>query len=198
MSTTRWQFAFIAIGALVSWNLVDVSSSLADDKAQETQIEDIKLQVPASWKKTPATSRLRLAQFEIPAAEGDKEPAELVIFSFGGAGGGVEANVKRWTDQFRAEGRKSETREGKAPQGQYVLVDVSGTYNKPVGPPVLQKTEPLPNARMLAVILAVEKKGNYFLRLTGPEKTVTATADAFRRSFGGNAEQEKPWHAENK
>jgi hypothetical protein len=49
---------------------------------------------------------------------------------------------------------------------------------------------------MLAAILAVEGKGNYFLKLTGENATVTAAAEAFRASFGGKAADEKAFAPE--
>jgi len=177
--------------------LVAVSSTFlfAADELKEAKVGEITLKTPASWKQSEPTLKLRLAQFEIPAAEGDKEAAELAIFSFG-AGGGVQANVDRWIEQFQADGRKAKVTTGKSDLGQYVFVDVTGTYKKPVGPPVLGKTEALPGARMLAAILAVEGKGNFFLKLTGENATVSAAAEPFRASFGGKEADEKPFSGE--
>lgn len=171
----------------------DAAAGEKETKLREVAVDDITLKVPAGWKQSEPTSRLRKAQFAIPAAEGDKEDAELVVYFFGGAGGGVDANIKRWIGQFQEKDRTGKTTQGKSPHGDYILVDVAGTYNKPIGPPVLQKTEPMPDARMLGVILQVKEKGNYFLKLTGPKKTVTAAADALRNSFGGDAKGEKPY-----
>jgi len=175
-----------------------VRVSEADDaeksgETTEVEIRDITLKVPKSWKQEKPSSRLRLAQFQIPAVKDDKEPAELAVFSFGGGGGANDANIRRWIGQFESEERSYEIKRGKSPQGEYVLLDVTGTYQKPVGPPVLRKTEPMPNARMLAVILTVPDKGNYFLKLPGPKKTVDKAAAAFRASFGANASEEKPY-----
>jgi gluconolactonase len=175
--------------------LVSSTVSFAVDELKDAKVGDITLKTPANWKQSEPTSNLRLAQFEIPAAEGDKESAELAIFSFGG-GGGVQANIDRWVDQFNADGRKSKVTSGKSAIGEYVIADVTGTYKKPVGPPVLRKTEAMPGARMLAVILAVEGKGNYFLKLTGENATVSAAAEAFRSSFGGKEADEKAFAAE--
>lgn len=171
--------------------LVLVSSTFisAADELTEVKVGDITLKTPTSWKQSEPTSRLRLAQFEVPAAGGDKEAAELAIFSFG-AGGGVKANVERWIDQFYADGRKAKITTGKSDLGQYVIVDVVGTYKKPVGPPIERKTEAQEGARMLAAILAVEGKGNFFLKMTGEKATVTAAADPFRASFGGKEADE--------
>ena len=164
------------------------------EKTTEVKIKDITLKVPEAWKSSPPSNNLRLAQFEIPAVEGDKEPAELVISSFGGTGGGVAANVTRWIGQFASgKDREAKVTQGESKDGKYIFVDISGTYNKSIGPPFLRKTEAVPDSRMRGVILAVEGKAYYFLKLTGPKKTVTSIVDEFRASFGANAKDEKPF-----
>ncbi len=175
--------------------LMNPSVANSADETRETKIDDLKLTVPATWKQQEPSNSLRLGQFEIPAADGDKEPAELAIFNFG-AGGGVKSNIDRWVEQFQAVERKTKSTQGKSQLGDYVLVDITGTYKKPVGPPRAGKTEPMPGARMLGVILSVEKKGLYFLKLVGPEKTVAAAATAFRTAIGGKEQSEKPYDAE--
>ena len=86
---------------------------------------------------------------------------------------------------------------GESPQGQYWIVDLSGTYNQPIGPPFMRRTKPLPEARMLAVILVVkEKKGVYYLKMVGGAKTVGSAAKLFRASFGGSADKEKDYKSD--
>ncbi|MEI8020843.1 MAG: SMP-30/gluconolactonase/LRE family protein [Schlesneria sp.] len=161
------------------------------DDVKEVVIKAIKLNVPASWKQEEPSNNLRLAQFKIPPVEGDKPATELVISSFGGDGGGVDQNFKRWIDQFTAEGRKLKMSSGECEQGKYYVNDISGTYLQSTGGPFAGgKKTPMPGYRSLSIVLAVPEKGVYFLRLTGPEKTVTAAADAFRKSFNGNASKE--------
>jgi gluconolactonase len=162
----------------------------AEGETTEVKLRDLTLKVPADWKKEEPKSRLRLSQFSIPAAKGDQENAELAVFTFG-AGGGIEANIRRWIGQFQPDQRKVAIFSGKSDQGQYVLVDLSGTYNKPIGPPIQQKTEPAPGTRAVNVILAIPEKGVYFLKLVGQDKTVSAQVDALRASFGAKADDEK-------
>jgi gluconolactonase len=163
-----------------------------DDKTKQVQAGSLKITVPESWKQGPPGRPFRQAEFEIPAVEGDKEPGEYVVFHFGaGGGGGVQANIDRWIGQFRSDGRKVKVFKGTSTSGKYTLIDLTGTYNKPIGPPIQGKTQPMPGARMLGVVLQSEKDGDYFLKFTGPEKTVTAAADTFRASFGGDAKKEK-------
>lgn len=184
------------VGLGLAATLLVSAAARAEDgdetKLRAIKVDDLVLHVPASWKELGAAKPFRVAQFEIPAVEGDSEPAELVIFHFGkGQGGGVAENLKRWTNQFQADGRKRSIYTGDAASGKYTLVDLEGTYNKSVGPPIRQQTKAMPNARMLAVLLENEKAGDYFLRLSGPKKTVTSVNEEFREFFGADPKKEK-------
>lgn len=190
---TTWLLS-VSMIVIAGFGTLSQSAAGADDKKSETRevkIDDIALIVPSHWKEQEPSSRLRKAQFEIPQVEGDSDPAELVVSFFEGSGGGIDANVQRWVNQFQSKERTAKLTEGTSKQGKYAFAEIAGTYNKPVGPPIRQQTKPMPGARMLGVILTVEGKGNYFLKLTGPEKTVAAAADAFRASFGADAKSEK-------
>ena len=170
--------------------------TLADYKAKETQIvevKDIKLTVPKAWKSEKPSNNFRVAQFKIDAAEGDKEPAELAISQFGGGGGAIGDNIKRWLNQFDAKDRKEKITKGNSKQGEYVFVDLTGTY---IPAPFEKRKGPIPGQRMLGVMLMTEEKGLYFLKLLGPEKTVTAAATDLRTSFGAKADDEKDYKQE--
>jgi hypothetical protein len=168
-------------------------SPLQADDLVEVEFKDLKLTVPASWKQEEPSNNLRLGQFQIGPAEGDKEAAELVISSFPGGGGGVDANLKRWIGEFSPEGRKVKLWQGTSSQGKYYLCDLTGTYNKRVGPPIAGKTTPVPGSRALEIILVIPEKNVYFLKLTGPEKTVTAAEQDFRKSIGANPDKAEPY-----
>ena len=193
MKTQRWWAGLLAVALVCSLAIVAVGE---EKETREVAVKDIKLTVPKAWKQEEPSSKLRVAQFKIPAAGGDKDAAELVINQFGGGGGGVDENVKRWINQFVAKDRKVKVTKGKSSQGEYVLVDATGTYNKPDGPPVLQKTTPVAGQRMLAIMLMTGDNGSYFLKLTGAEKTVSETADDLRKAIGAKADDEKEQKAE--
>lgn len=168
-------------------------------KTREAKAGELTLMVPETWTEQEPENKLRLAQFEIPSAEGDEAKGELVVFNFGKEGGGeIDANVKRWFDQFARDDRKMKRFKGESKSGKYVLVEIDGTWNKTIGPPVLMKTEKMPGTRMLAVILSVEDQGNYFLRLAGPEKTIEQASEDFRKSFEAKLDLEKEDKPEDK
>ena len=164
--------------------------AVAKPDTVEVQADGVVLNVPTTWEKQQPRSRLRLMQFRIPAAEGDSEDAELSVFNFGG-GSSVEQNVRRWIGQFSNEGRTVAMTSGVAQNGKYVLVILSGTYKKPVGPPIAGKTKDAPGSRMLAVMLQIPDKGVYYLKIVGPAATVAAQLDALRSAIGGDAAKEK-------
>ncbi len=178
----------------------------------ETQKKGLHLYTPNTWTQGEPDNKLRLAQFKVPASAGDTEPVELTIFSFRNGAGGVQANVDRWVSQFQEAGRSKAIATGEGKQGLYVIVDLKGTYNMSVGPPIAGKKKAVPNARMLAVIIGirwdeeveVDKEGKkvkenvtksaiYFLKMAGPEKTVSDNEQAFRDAFGAlAADKENP------
>ena len=195
---THRQLCFVVL--TVSLNVASIPWLVADDESKpaaeeiktvEVKLKSLTLAVPENWKQSQPTSRLRLGQFSIPKVKDDKEDGELAVFNFGG-GGDVKANVDRWIEQFTAEGRESKVTKGTIDNGQYVLVEISGTYLKPDGPPIQRKTVPTPNSRMLGVILGRADIGLYFMKMTGPDKTVKAQLAALRKSFGGDAKNEEP------
>ena len=173
--------------------VISTGFAQAADEAVETTavtIKDLTLNLPKSRSSVKSSSSMRLGTFNTPIAEGDQEPGELTIFSFAGGGGDVGSNISRWVGQFNSDGRTATVKKGKAESNTYYIVDVAGTYKRSVGPPIQQKTEPVEGFRMLGVILELEDKGVYYLKLTGPDATIKAQADAFRKSFGGDAKSE--------
>ncbi len=164
---------------------------------RENQTQGLILYTPRSWKKDSSQNAARLAEF---AVSGTDSPVELRVFSFeniqSSEGGGVQATIERWTNQFenvRAKKVLTGTARKEGVQDRmYVLVDVTGDYKQPGG-------GQLKNARLLAAIVGlrwkedekidgetetVQKSAVYFLEMVGPEKTVSANERHFRHSFG--------------
>ena len=193
------RYGFMAMLAGLTFVSSFTSSSgrlTADEKpataseTTEVKLKELTLNLPKTWKVSPNSSTMRLATYEIPKVESDPEPGELTVFNFAGGGGGVAENLTRWIGQFSSEGRTATVKKGKAGENNYYITDIAGTFQKPKGPPVLRQTEPAAGFRMLGVIIELEGKGVYYLKLTGPDATVKAQAEALRKSFGGSTEGE--------
>jgi hypothetical protein len=138
---------------------------------------------PAAWKDRPPASSMRVAEFVVPKVPGDSEDAEVIIFYFAGGGGSVEANLQRWTSQFQSA--KDPVRTTTTVNGlKLTSLDVSGTYVAEMRPSSTERYNK-PGYRMRATVVETPK-GPYFIKLTGPAKTVDsagATFDQFLRSL---------------
>lgn len=178
----------------------------ADEAAVKTVDVEIRggltLKVPESWKleepgEEVTGEEAELAQFVIPKADGDGEDGTLTLFNFR-IGGGVKANIDLWVDEFQEEGRKSTVRRGFiGDKSRYFLVESAGTYLQTIVTDDQETKEPKPGYRMLGVILGDVEKGVYFLKMTGPDKTIAQEATSLRRSFGADAEKEQPVNLED-
>jgi hypothetical protein len=139
---------------------------------------------PADWTVVPTTSSMRVAEFALPRAVGDAMDAELVLYYFGGSGGGVEANIDRWIGQMQQpDGKPSGAvakRSTRTINGLEVsLVDVSGTYVAEVAPGSAERHN-RPGFRLRAAVISTPN-GPYFIKLTGPLRTVAVSESAFER-----------------
>ena len=137
---------------------------------------------PRDWKPVATSSSMRVAQFAVPHAAGDTENGELVLYYFGGSGGSVEANIERWVGQMQQpDGKASSSvakRETRTVNGLKVtLVDVGGTYVAEMMPGSTQRHNS-PNFRLRAAVIETAN-GPYFIKLTGPAKTITASEKSF-------------------
>jgi len=137
---------------------------------------------PPAWKAVPTSSSMRVAQFALPPAVGDTQAAELVVYYFGGGGGTVEANIERWVGQMRQpDGRPSSAvakRQSRTVNGLKVtLVDVPGTYVAEMTPGSTERHNSA-NFHLRAAVIETSN-GPYFIKLTGPAKTIAASEKAF-------------------
>ncbi|RMG51475.1 MAG: hypothetical protein D6723_10525 [Acidobacteria bacterium] len=140
-------------------------------------------EAPPGWLVQSPQTGMRVAQYELPRAEGDSENASLVVYYFGpGQGGSVEANLKRWMHQMeQPDGRPSEERariEKMTVNGLNVtLLDLTGTYRAEIMPGHGARYHK-PSFRMRAGVIETPR-GPYFVKLVGPERTVNRWDEAF-------------------
>ena len=137
--------------------------------------------VPKEWIEETPKSGMRKAQYRLPAASGDKEDGECVVYYFGaGQGGDVKANLDRWAAQFRGWGtaapKFSETKAGGFTVSR---AEVHGTYTpSPMSMGGGPEPEPKPDSMLLGAIVP-GPDANWFFKCTGPEKTLEANRARF-------------------
>lgn len=142
----------------------------------------LRFAAPEGWESLPPSSSMRKAQYRLPRAAGDAEDAEMVVFYFGGQGGGVQANIDRWIGQFQKPdgtpaGDSAKVSRRTSHNIPLSIVDVSGTYTGSGGP--MSPGAPKPGFRMLAAV-AEAPDGPWFFKLTGPVKTVAKWEASFQ------------------
>ena len=150
-------------------------------------------EVPDGWTAAPASSSMRVAEFTLPRADGDPEDGEAVIYYFQGAGGSVQANLDRWTDQMlQPDGRSSRdlaTTQQLTVNGLAVTqVDVSGTYVAEIMPGQSADRHHKPDYRLVAAVIETAA-GPYFLKISGPRDTIGRWEDSIA-AFVGSMEYE--------
>jgi hypothetical protein len=102
--------------------------------------------------------------------------AECAVYFFGqGQGGGIQANLERWKNQF--QGSISKTGNRTIHGLPVTTIDVSGNYNGMTGPGS-GGGAPKPGYRMLGAIVE-NPAGNVFFKFTGPAKTIAANQAKF-------------------
>lgn len=142
--------------------------------------EDIGYDAPKAWTSAPNPSPMRKATFKIPKQGGEPDDAELAISA---ASGGVDANVKRWEGQFGDAKAKTDKR---TVNGLSVtVVEIKGKFagGGMMGAP----SAPKDNQMLLGAVVDGGDR-QFFFKMTGGEKTVTAAKkdfDAFVASFRG-------------
>lgn len=151
---------------------------------------ELHTKVPPGWTVEKPTSDMRFAQYKLPKADGDTEDALLVVYYFGpGQGGTPEANIERWLKQVKQPDGSEST--DKAKTGKTTVnglavstVDVLGNYSGGMSPDSAPKDSK--TLYRLRGAIVETPKGSYFVKLTGPEKTVShweRDYDAYINSF---------------
>jgi hypothetical protein len=152
-------------------------------KFAPAQQSSLKFTVPAGWIEEERTSAMRIAQYRLPKVEPDAEDALVVLYYFGpGQGGSAAANIERWISQMKQEdgsaSRDKAKEENLEVNGLKVTtLDLSGTYvaeTTPGSGELLNK----PAYRLRGAVIETPN-GPYFLKLVGPEKTVTHWNESF-------------------
>lgn len=128
----------------------------------ESKDNEIAWDAPSSWQSMPNPTSMRKATYKV----GDD--TELSVSS---AAGGVDANIKRWADQFGSAQSKTEK---KTVNGLDVtVVEIKGPYQGMGG---TKK-----DGYMLLGAVVDGGQTQTFFKMTGPEKVVTGARPDFEK-----------------
>ncbi len=131
------------------------------------------------WKEKQVSSPMRAAELTFDHEDEKLDDLDLVFYHFPNQGGGTRANLDRWIGQFAGEPEVAE--ENLEFDGTKVsLLTASGTFNEPSGGPFSGNATPRENYTMLAAVVE-SPSGPVFLKLYGPNASVEAAKDAFKK-----------------
>ena len=140
-------------------------------------------ETPKEWKEAEVKGGMMAPkhQWTLDKAEGDDDAPSVKLYNFGGQGGTLDDNVKRWCSQFKtADGNafpvdkaKKETFE--VGELKITTVEISGTYT----PPAMGGGGDPKKGQKLVGAFVDGKGGPWFVKLQGPEKSVDKNKDAY-------------------
>jgi hypothetical protein len=169
------RIGMLTLMATLAWT----GFSMAEDKkGTVVELAGMKSTTPADWKEEKPTNAMRLMQFKLPKAEGDKEEAELVFFVFPGGSGTVKQNLDRQLAKFAEEGRTDKVDKVKVGEIEATYQDVSGTLKKKAFPMATDFTL-VKDMRQLYVVFEAKDQKQYYMTLLGPKATLEKQKKSF-------------------
>ena len=163
-----------SVGATACSHTTTVSSNGAAQN--QTASGELHFKASDGWVSEKPSSSMRVAQYKLPKGEGDKEDASLVLYYFGVTQGGTpQANIDRWISQMQQPDGSSSKDKAKSESVtinglKVTTVDVSGTYTAEMAPGSGTFHNDA-DYRLRAAVIETPK-GNYFVKLAGPAKTI--------------------------
>src|SRR5262245_5054999 len=167
--------------------LLTVAALMLAPQTPSTSAASLSYSAPSEWRSRPAGSSMRIAEFVIPRAQGDTEDGELVLYYFGTGAGTIDANIDRWISQIQQpDGSPTKDKAKRTSQTvnglPVTMVDASGTYVAEMRPGATERYNK-PGFRLRAAVVETAR-GPYYIKLTGPAKTIGAAEAAFTAFVG--------------
>lgn len=159
------------------------TSSPQSNSPQTSTTGELRFKAPEGWVTEKASSSMRVAQYKLPKVEGDKDDGSLVLYYFGSNQGGTpQANIDRWIGQMQQPDGSSSKEKAKTETMtvnglKVTTVDVAGTYTAEMAPGSGSFHND-DNYRLRAAVIETPK-GNYFVKLAGPAKTIARWDQAY-------------------
>lgn len=150
-------------------------TAAAAPTAQPLKVMGIQVTPPAGWVRETPKSRMRIAQFKLPRAEGDTSDGELTVIA---AGGTPDANIQRWAGQFEG-GAEMTRRTVKAGDKTIVIAEHTGTFLYKSRPMAPGPGTPMPNTTVKGAIVELGQGRSLFIKSWGPKATMDKHAPAF-------------------
>lgn len=167
-----------ALTWLAAGTLAALPSSLNAEEpaAKPLKVGPLSFSLAAPWKLSDKQTPMSQGTIELPGKEG-APGLTATFFHFGsGQGGDLAGNIKRWQGMFQTppEPKQEEIEFGKA---KATLISLTGTY---IGSRFNPEKEPRAGFTLVAAVLP-SAEGDVYVRLVGPEATVTTAKEDFKK-----------------
>jgi hypothetical protein len=140
---------------------------------------------PAGWSARTPSSSARLSELVLRDAA-TRDSVELIVYYFGASqGGGIDANVERWTAQFNGPGRavvKPRIAKIEGTAFPTTEVELEGSYARAIG--MGDPSKAIPGQALLASIVETPR-GNLYVQMFGPAARVQKQRSAYRAFVKG-------------
>lgn len=202
-----YSIKFIAVASLAVGTFLTPSNSFGfqekEAKKEETKTEQKKketkkepmvsfsindgrmlLKAPKAWTKKKPRFAMIESEFQVKPADKKAEGARITIMK---SGGSIDQNIARWKGQFEQDDDATTEEKTKVTkekvQGMKVhFVEISGTFKSGgFGRPMKEKKD----HRMVAAIVEGGSMGNYYFKMTGPNKLVKKNMKRFTSMVKG-------------
>ena len=152
-----------------------------DGDQTKIEVGGLTMPKPVTWVWTVPSMQFRALQYAVPA-EGVNSPAAELVFSVfpAGDGGPVDANLDRWSNQFRAGNAAAESKRSQSTVNgmQVSRVESVGDY---MG---MGAAAPRPGYMQLGAIVQAPGR-TVFMKVVGPQATVESNRAAFEAMIAG-------------
>ena len=152
-----------------------------DGDQTKIEVGGLTMPKPVTWVWTAPAMQFRALQYAVPALGVNAPAAELVFSVFlAGDGGPVDANLDRWSNQFRAGNAAAESKRSQSTVNgmQVSRVESVGDY---MG---MGAAAPRPGYMQLGAIVQAPGR-TVFMKVVGPQATVESNRAAFEAMIAG-------------
>ena len=152
-----------------------------DGDQTKIEVGGLTMPKPVTWVWTAPSMQFRALQYAVPALGVNSPAAELVFSVFpAGDGGPVDANLDRWSNQFRSGAAAAESKRSQATVNgmQVSRVESVGDY---MG---MGAAAPRPGYMQLGAIVQAPGR-TVFMKVVGPQATVESNRAAFEAMIAG-------------
>lgn len=152
-----------------------------DGDQTKIEVGGLTMPKPVTWVWTAPSMQFRALQYAVPALGVNAPAAELVFSVFlAGDGGPVDANLDRWSNQFRAGNAAAESKRSQSTVNgmQVSRVESVGDY---MG---MGAAAPRPGYMQLGAIVQAPGR-TVFMKVVGPQATVESNRAAFEAMIAG-------------